>query len=101
MHTVDMTGKSDQEMIKIISKAERTTENWQEAKKNVSVRSPGYREEKTTRKWEKQESKQRKWEKPKGKFQVNKERKFVNTNNGSAVQMFASRTEGISQDELN
>jgi len=31
MNTVDMTRKSDQEMIEIISKAGRTAENWEEA----------------------------------------------------------------------
>jgi len=37
MHTVDLTGKTDQEMIETISKAGRTAEKWEEAKMNLSM----------------------------------------------------------------
>lgn len=36
MHVVDLTRKTDQEMIDIITKAGRTAEKWEEAKKNLS-----------------------------------------------------------------
>jgi len=35
MHTIDLTGKSDAEMIDIITRAGRTAENWDEAKKSL------------------------------------------------------------------
>jgi len=37
MHVVDLTGKTDQEMIEIITKAGRTAEKWEEARKNLRV----------------------------------------------------------------
>jgi len=101
MHTVDMTGKSDQEMIEIISKAGRTAGKWEEAKRNLSVKTPGGKGDRKPRSRDKLERKQRKWEKPKDKFRVTKERKFVNRNDNSEVKTFASQTEGISQDKLN
>jgi len=41
MHTVDMTEKSDQAMIEILSNPGRTAEKWEEAKKNLSVTTSG------------------------------------------------------------
>jgi hypothetical protein len=40
MHTVDLTGRTDQEMIDTIMKAGRTAEKWDEAKRNLKTRTP-------------------------------------------------------------
>jgi len=40
MHTVDLTWKSNQDMIKIILKARRTAEEWEESKKILSKTTP-------------------------------------------------------------
>jgi len=39
MHTVDLTGKSDQEIIDVITKAGTTAERWEEAKDNILIKS--------------------------------------------------------------
>jgi len=64
MHVVDLTGKTDQEMIDIITKAGRTAEKWKEARKNLSTRTPKVQEKPE-------------W-KPKDKFQVQKDFKPQN-----------------------
>jgi hypothetical protein len=95
MHVVDLTGKTDQEMIDIITKAGRTAEKWEEARKNLGVRTPRERD--------------RKPEKPKDKFRVKKDfkpqkewknKKFVDRNSGGTVKTFAMQTEGVPQAEL-
>jgi hypothetical protein len=96
MHEVDLTGKTDQEMINSITKAARTAEKWEEGIKNFCTRIPRTKEKPE-------------W-KPKDKFQVKKdfkpqkefiERKLVHRQNGGTVKTFATETQGISQDELN
>jgi hypothetical protein len=95
MHAVDLTAKTDQELIDIITKTGRTAEKLEEAKKNLSTRTP--------RTWDKPE-----W-KPKDKFRVNKgfkprkefkQRKFVNRQGGDSGKTFATQTEGIPQGEM-
>jgi len=97
MHTVDLTGKSDQEMIEIISKSGRTAEKWEEAKKNLSMRTPRHFE--IT------------WENPKHKFRVQmnfqqkemipfKEKKFFNQGDKSQTKSFTRQTERVPQHEL-
>jgi len=39
MHTMDLTGKTDQEIITIITKAGRTTELWEAARKNLGLKA--------------------------------------------------------------
>jgi hypothetical protein len=39
MHTVDFTGKADQEMISIITNARRTAEKWEAARKNLGLKT--------------------------------------------------------------
>jgi len=94
MHVVNLTGKTDQEMIDIITNAGRTAEKWEEARKNLSTRTPRVREKPE-------------W-KPKDKFRVQKDckprkegKKFVDRHIGGSVKTFATQTEGIQQDELN
>jgi len=40
MHTVNLSGKSDEEKLIIITKAGRTAKKWEEARKNVRFRKP-------------------------------------------------------------
>ena len=40
MHTVDLTGKTDEELITIITNAGRTAEKWDEARKNLGLKKP-------------------------------------------------------------
>ena len=40
MHTVDLTGKTDEELITIITNAGRTAEKWDEARKNLGLKRP-------------------------------------------------------------
>jgi hypothetical protein len=39
MHTVDLTGKTDQEIITIITNAGRTAEKWEAARKNIGLKT--------------------------------------------------------------
>jgi hypothetical protein len=39
MHVVDQTGKSDQQMIEIITNVGKTAERWKEAKQNLLITS--------------------------------------------------------------
>jgi len=44
MHTGNLTGGTDQEMIDTITNAGRTAEKWDEAKKNLRTRTPKTKE---------------------------------------------------------
>jgi len=77
-----------------------TTEKWEQRKKNFSLRTPKFQDER----------KQRKWDEPKDKSRVEKkydwknekkEKKFVNRTDNPNIKTFATQTEGISQYELN
>jgi hypothetical protein len=39
MHTVDLTGKTNQEIITIISNAGQTVEKWEAARKNLGLKA--------------------------------------------------------------
>jgi hypothetical protein len=39
MHTVDLTGKTDQEIISVITNAGRTTEKWEAARNNLGLKA--------------------------------------------------------------
>jgi len=82
-------------MINIIRKAGRTAEKSEEARKNISTRTPRAKEKAKCQ--------------PKDKFRVKmdfkprsefKESKFVNRQNGGSVKTFSTQTEGIPQGEL-
>jgi len=47
MHVVDLTGKTDQEMIDIITNAGKTADKWDEAKENVVLKTYDTKEQKT------------------------------------------------------
>lgn len=40
MHTIDLTGKTDDQIIRIITNAGRTAEKWKAARKNLGLRKP-------------------------------------------------------------
>jgi len=40
MHTIDLTGKTDNELITIITNAGRTAEKWDEARMNLELKKP-------------------------------------------------------------
>jgi hypothetical protein len=44
MHTVDLTGTSDQEIIDIITNAGQTAEQWEETKENLLIKSRDHKE---------------------------------------------------------
>jgi len=96
MHTVDPTGRTDQDMIDTITTAGRTAEKWDEAKKNLKTKTPRTIE--------------RRFEKPKDSYRVKKpssqgdsfkKKKFVNRSDKSNVKTFATQIDGIPQEELN
>jgi len=101
MHVVDLTRKTDQEMIDIITNAGKTAERWEEARDNLLIKSydtkdRSYKKDKkdkhrVSKKYEKpwKESKTRKFDK-KGKFK--KEKKEDSS--------FKDKIEGIPGDEL-
>jgi hypothetical protein len=83
-------------MIDINTKAGRTAEKWEEARRNLSTRTPRTKTE------------QPDW-KPKDNFSVKKEfkprkrfknKKFVDRQLGGSVKPFASQIEGIPQAEM-
>jgi len=94
MHVVDLTGKTDQEMIEIITKAGRTGEKWEEARKNLGLRTTKIKEDR--QKKPKDNFRVKKEYKPRKKF---KDRKFVDKKGGE-IKTFATQTQGIPQDEL-
>jgi len=99
MHLVDLTRKTDQEMIEIITKDGRTTEQWEEARRNLGIRTSKTREDRQNT--------------PKDNFRVKKDYKpwkefkdenfqnkiFVDRNGGD-VETFATQMEGVPQHEL-
>jgi len=101
MHVVDLTGKTDQEMIDIITNAGKTAERWEEARDNLLIKSydtkdRSHKKEKkdkhrVSKKYDKhwKESKTRKFEK-RGKFK--KDRREDSS--------FKDKIEGIPGDEL-
>jgi hypothetical protein len=106
MHTVDLTGKTDEEIITIITNAGRTAEKWDEAKRNLGLRKSitENRKESTRPRFEKKETR---FEKPKtfkNRFQgrrdttkpFDKQSKTKNKSN----KTYAEQTEGIDKSEL-
>jgi len=100
MHVVDLTGKTDQEMIDIITNAGKTAERWEEARENLLIKSYDTKDRshkkdkkdknRVSKKYDKpwKESKRNKFDK-KGKFEERKE-----------DSSFKDKIEGIPNDEL-
>jgi hypothetical protein len=95
MYVVDLTNKTAQEMIDIITKAGRTAEKWEEVKKNLNTRTPKSKEKPN---WKPREKfRVKKDFKPRKEF---KDRKFVDRQSGGSVKTFAAQTNGVPQAEL-
>jgi hypothetical protein len=102
MHTVDLTGKTDEEIITIITNAGRTTEKWDEGEKNLGLR-------KTTTEARKEFSGRPRFEKTdtqfdkakvfKKRFQGRQDRSNQKPRNKSH-KTYAEQTEGIDKSEL-
>jgi len=99
MHVVDLTGKTDQEMIDIITNAGKTAERWEEARENLLIKSyetkdRSHKKDKkdknrVSKKYDKPWKESRKFEK-KGKYKGDKKED----------SSFKEKFEGISGDEL-
>jgi hypothetical protein len=98
MHVVDLTGKTDQEMIDIITNAGKTAERWEEARDNLLIKSYDTkdRKEKTRGKNEFRISKKydKPWKERKDKKDKNGKKSFQKGNSNS------DNLEGISEKEL-
>jgi len=100
MHTVDLTGKTDEELITIITNAGRTAEKWDEARKNLGLKIPvaevrkefgqSFKGKKETR-FDKPKTFKKRWE---GKANQG----FKGKN--KSKKTYAEQTEGIDKSEL-
>jgi hypothetical protein len=101
MHTVDLTGKTDDEIITIITNAGRTAEKWDEAKKNLGLRktiTETRKESSGTFNFEKKDNLFDKPKKFKKKFQERGNR--PNQKPNKSKKTYAEQTEGIDKSEL-
>jgi len=101
MHVVDLTGKTDQEMIDIITNAGKTAERWEEARDNLLIKS--YDTKERTHKKDKKDKNRvsKKYEKPwkdSNKRKFDKKGKF--RKEGKEDSSFKEKLEGIPGDEL-
>jgi hypothetical protein len=100
MHVVDLTGKTDQEMIDIITNAGKTAERWEEARDNLLIKSHDTKERKRRDKDDFRISKKyaKPWEDRKDK-KDRKSKKFKNRK-GKDYEKQSNELEGISEKEL-
>ena len=102
MHVVDLTGKTDQEMIDIITNAGKTAERWEEARDNLLIKSYDTkdRSDKKSRKEKNRVSKSydKPWKESK-KLKFDKKGKFKK--NRKEDTSIKDKIEGIPDDELN
>jgi len=110
MHTIDLSGKTDDEIITIITNARKTAEKWEAAKKSLGLRktvSDNRNEFSKRRPFEKTE--RTRFEKPrefknKPKFQRKDDKfsggKFKFRNNNISNKSYAEQTDGIDKSEL-
>jgi hypothetical protein len=102
MHTVDLTGRTDEEIITIITNAGRTAEKWDEAKKNLGLRKTVTETRKESSGRPRFEKKENRFDKPnnfKQKFQGRKDR-FDKKSKNKSNKTYAEQTEGIDKSEL-
>ena len=106
LHTVNLTGKTDDEIITIITNAGRTAERWDEARKNQTLKKPILEVRKDVRGTSRFEKKTR-FDKPKTfkkRFQGRQnnkkqsDQKFKPRNESN--KPYAQQTEGIEKSEL-
>jgi len=99
MHTVDLTGKSDQEMIDIITNAGKTAEKWEEAKENLLIKSYDSRKERKSKR-SKDHKVSKKYEKPWKEDKKRKNEKSKKDWKRKDTSSFKERIEGIPDKEL-
>jgi len=108
MHVVDLTGKTDNEIITIITNAGRTAEKWEAARKNLGLKASfrtyskskqskyerfGEKSDKTERRQKDRSRKSKRWDKK------DKSSRRVQKNHSESKPDF-SKTEGIDPTEL-
>jgi len=103
MHTVDLTGKTDDELITIITNAGRTAEKWDEARKNLGLKKPISKVRKGVQKSFKGQ-KEARFDKPRT-FKTRFQEKGNKSNQGfkgknKSKKTYAEQTEGIEKSEL-
>jgi len=95
MHTVDLTGKTDQEIISIITNAGRTAEKWEAARKNLGLKAGLRKFERKHSKLERTRDKPEKSGRKKFKPNCGERRKFMRNRSELKSKRDYSKTEGI------
>ena len=96
MHTVDLTGKSDQEMIDIITNAGKTAEKWEQAKENLLIKSYDSRKERKSKKDKVTKKYEKPWKEGKKKNFKKAKKEWKRKDTSS----FKEKIEGIPDKEL-
>ena len=100
MHTVDLTGKTDQEIMAIITSAGRTAEKWEAARKNLSLKAQFRAKDSAPQKFKsvKPDKKERRFKEKSGtRF---KKKKFKKDRSERRQNRNCSKTEGIEPSEV-
>jgi hypothetical protein len=102
MHTVDLTGTTDDEIITIITNAGRTAEKWDEAKKNLGLRRTITETRKESSGRPGFEKKENRFDKPKVFKKMFQERRSKSNQkpNNKSKKTYAEQTEAIDKSEL-
>jgi len=100
MHTVDLTGKTDQEIMSIVTNASRTAEKWEAARSNLGLKAQFRTEEKTLEKFRKDKSDRRE-RRPKkdGRDRIGK-RRSIRDRSERRSNKDNKKTEGIESSEI-
>jgi hypothetical protein len=101
MHVVDLTGKTDQEMIDIITNAGKTAERWEEARDNLLIKSYETKDRSHKKDTKDKNRVSKKYDKPWKESKTknfNKKGKF--RKEGKEDSSFKDKIEGIPGDEL-
>jgi hypothetical protein len=93
MHVVDLTGKTDQEMIDIITNAGKTAERWEEARDNLLIKSYETKDRSPKKDKKDKHRVSKKYDKP---WKESKKGKFDREGDSS----FKDKIEGIPGEEL-
>jgi len=100
MHVVDLTGKTDQEMIDIITNAGKTAERCEEARENLLIK-PYDTKDRSHKKDKKDKNRVSKnYDKPWKDSKRNKKGNFKERKQNKEDSSFKDKIEGISNDEL-
>jgi len=108
MHTIDLTRKTDDELITMITNAGRTAEKWDEARKNLGLKKTISEVRKEVRQAPRSQ-KETRFDKPKqfkNRFQGRQNNNSNNQSNqgfkgkNKSKKTYAKQTEGIEKSEL-